>query len=123
MFGTIVDIHIPKKDGVCRGFVFVRYKQVKDDEFLLNSNPKIVIGGQKITLARAQRSNVSRSSTEREGITKTISLSLKWEKGKQKLHESRQVLLQLGEPCMLSTPNFSFKGVLLGASGSENPKE
>lgn len=53
IFSTIVDMHISTKHGEARDFVFVRFKQAKYDEFLLRSNPKIVLGGKKVTLAWA----------------------------------------------------------------------
>lgn len=53
---TIVDIHIPKKQEVPRGFAFVCFKHVKDANYLLDLNLKILIWGRKISMARARKS-------------------------------------------------------------------
>lgn len=51
-FDPIVDIFIPTKFGVSRGFAFVRFKYARDAEQLLRLNPEFCIEGRRLLLAR-----------------------------------------------------------------------
>lgn len=55
MFGTIIDIFIPKKLGEPRAIAFVHFKQADEVDHLLKLKPEIVIGGKKVSIARARR--------------------------------------------------------------------
>lgn len=84
-FGTIVDIHIPRKLGVGRGFTFVCFKQVSEAEFLLKSNLEIFIEGRTISLAWAWRSVSPRNMAARDAVKDNvcaISLRVIGDKGK-----------------------------------------
>lgn len=50
--------------GEVRAFAFVRFKQAKDEEFLLGRKPEIMLGGRKVILAwgRSLGSGVASSS-------------------------------------------------------------
>lgn len=40
----IVDVHIPLKLGVPRGFAFVRFRHADEVDYLIQMNPMIIIG-------------------------------------------------------------------------------
>lgn len=50
MFGSIIDIFIPKKNGVGGGFAFVQFKNEKQDAHLVSRNPEMTIGGRRVSL-------------------------------------------------------------------------
>lgn len=48
-YGSIVDIFIPKKLNVSRGFAFVRFKHANEADLLLNSNPGVCNNGRRVS--------------------------------------------------------------------------
>lgn len=62
LFGNIIDIYIPKNHNVPMGFAFVMFKNEKDVDYLRDLNPKIMVVGRKVFMARACKRGSFRSS-------------------------------------------------------------
>lgn len=63
MFGTIVDIFIPKKSGVARSLAFIRFKHEMEVVHLINLNPELFIGSRKVSLAWGRKLSQPESSS------------------------------------------------------------
>lgn len=66
MYGTIIDIQIPKTEGVSRDCAFVWYMNAKDVDFLLKLQPEVLVEGRKVTLTRARRQGSPRPPRAKE---------------------------------------------------------
>lgn len=91
MYDSIVDIFIPKKEGVGRGFAFVRFKHEKETTHLINLNQELVISRRRVSLVWASKPPRPVSPLERSVL-----------KGKHKL----------------SSPGLSHSQVQVQSSGS-----
>lgn len=112
-FRPIVDIFIPTKLRVCKGFAFVWFKHARNVEYLLKSNSEFWIEGMKVTLDWARsppRFGFPAAARVVNGarVSHTVEPNLT---GKHPLHAPYHFFTWVGKVPLVSS--HSFKEALL----------